>query len=73
MIRPQQFSLAYLLAEISLLAIGLGIARWASTEPIAMPTASACFGAAMGGLFGRMKEGAVFGVAAFYLLLFLAL
>jgi hypothetical protein len=75
MVGKRQFSLSYLFGEISLLGTGLAIARWTVLNYdrydtvlwlTAVGVGLACFGAAIGGLFGGMKEGAICGLAVYF-------
>lgn len=84
-----QFSLAYLLGEVSLFAVAIGLTRIALTQdysssligaafytygvPLLALGALICWGAAIGGIGGRMLEGARFVLLATLTLVFLAM
>jgi hypothetical protein len=76
MVDKKQFTTRFLLTEMLLLAIGLGMTRWIlrdgsyesrvtvadfplPTLSIAAIVAAGCFGGAIGGLFGKMRDGAL--------------
>jgi hypothetical protein len=78
MVRPRQFTLAQLLVEVSFIAATLGAIRlifvlwghdWAHNTvmfPLVF-SVPVLGGAAIGGLFGRSKAGALCGAGAFLL------
>jgi hypothetical protein len=82
MLRSRQYSLAYLLAEVTLIALAIGLARhlyrtqnvmWPQTWWWAVPAAAIVIPAAIGGLFGKMKAGALAALLALGLFVLFAL
>lgn len=83
MLQTRQFSLSYLLVEIALAAMGLGLLRQTvffspsdtysvyTLRILAIPASFGVLGAAIGGLFGRLGVGigVVLGIALFLALL----
>lgn len=79
MTRQRQFSLAYLLAEVGVFAAGMGFTRLAFDLLYAEPfeatyglfaaafsiAASIAWGTAIGGFFGKMLDGALWGFLLF--------
>lgn len=71
-----QFSLAYLFLTIFWFALALALTRWLFTvsddwwvlRTILFPAGAISWGAALGGLVGRMRQGALFAGAALLLL-----
>jgi len=76
----RQFSLAFLLIESFWIACGLGFATAllhpavpVEVDLLAIPLVGACWGAAIGGLFNNMVDGAKAGLVAGFLILLAAL
>jgi len=78
MLAKRQFSLAYLLLELSCIAVSLGLARsiyltWNLMQPrpwvYTIPAAIVVIPAAIGGMFGKMRIGAIIGFALMVLYL----
>ena len=75
----RQFSLSYLFLEIFWIALALGITRfviWTFSANSALldtlrfvlvPGGLACYGASVGGCFGKMRIGAACGAALFFI------
>jgi hypothetical protein len=78
MLAKRQFSLGYLLLELSCIAVSIGLVRsiyltWNLMQPrpwvYTIPAAIVVVPAAIGGLFGQMRIGAIIGFALMVLYL----
>lgn len=84
MVEKKQFTLKWMLVQVTLLAIVFALFRWVFLTRHPDPSelevvllvlswivASSCFGAAIGGFFGRFWVGAISGMFLFFIALYL--